>query len=269
MLLRALFLDVPGTLRGLASDDDNDDVDRLTFSQVEAGGEPIADAGFQCVEEDALLDVNCPTQMLFQDDDAPVSFGSSKKNRRSWGVVVNSLAPSTVSPQIESLSVSSAGPSDLVHSPLKDRASPPKKKRCRKSTTPSKSSSKAVSFGESTEQEVAATENQAPLENATLPMKGPPSQPAKPSRVSGGGGGRGAMATNTLLATLTAPTNLSLQQDEAVNAFDRLLASTSTMVAAPVPKRDQEKKGGSAASQGSRTGKRGASQQTNSLMNLF
>ena len=211
-------------------------------------------------EDDMPLDINCRTQALFADDDAPAAgFGSSKKNRRSWGVVVNSLLPS-VSPRVQTEGLGAS--SDLVHSPLKQRASPPKKKRCRKSTTPTKvaSGSKAVSFepaGAEAGIEPIAMENLAPLENATQMLSvSAPSQPTKSSRAQGSRGA--ATATNTLLATLTAATNVSLQQDQAVNAFDRLLASTSVLAvkkAAPV-------------SQGSRLGKRGASQQTYSLMNL-
>jgi len=247
--------------------DDNDDVDRLTFSQAEAGAESSAvpEAASMDADDNMPLDINCRTQALFADEDAPAAgFGSSKKNRRSWGVVVNSLLPSA-SPRAETDSLGAS--SDLVHSPLKQRASPPKKKRCRKSTSPTKiaSGSKAVSFEPS--QAVVdpiAMENLAPLENATqmLPMSAP-SQPSKGSRASQGSrAGGGATATNTLLATLTAPTNVSLQQDEAVNAFDRLLASTSSMMVAPPVKK------AAPVSQWSRGGKRGASQQTNSLMNL-
>lgn len=261
-----IYTHLPGTVRG-GDVNDNDDVDRLTFSQAEAGAEPSAvpDAVSMDADDDLPLDINCRTQALFADDDGPVAgFGSSKKNRRSWGVVVNSLVPSA-SPRVETGGLGAS--SDLVHSPLKQRASPPKKKRCRKSTSPTKGSSgsKAVSFEPAEAKAVVepfAMENLAPLENATqmLPMSAP-SQPTKSSRGSQGSRG-GATATNTLLATLTAPTNVSLQRDEAVNAFDRLLASTSTMMLAPPVKK------AAPVSQGSREGKRGASQQTNSLMNL-
>ena len=235
--------------------------------------------------DDLQMDINCPTQVLFQDDDNTTSaaFGSSKKNRRSWGVVVNSLLPveGLQEEGMPSILDSVSGSGKLVHSPLKERTSPPKKKRCRKSTTPTKPASssncgvKAVSFEKAgvkaeaynmAEPDVVSkalfvSENLAPVEN--LPVQKASSQPVKNRGSSRGG----AMVTNSL-ATLAAASihNVSLQDDAAVNAFDRLLASTSVSAAAPVV--SKAKAAPVAAPSQSRAGKRGGAQQTNSLLNL-
>eukprot|EP01032_Pedospumella_encystans_P013832 gene13832-15908_t len=268
-------------------EDNNDDVDRLTFSQVEAGA--AGPQEFSTMDasstDDMQMNINCPTQVLFQDDDntSSAAFGSSKKNRRSWGVVVNSLLPAEGFHEegMPSILDSVSGSGKLVHSPLKERTSPPKKKRCRKSTTPTKpvsssnSGTKAVSFekagvkaeiSDMAEPDVVskalfASENLAPAEN--LPMQKPSSQPVKNR---GGSSRGGAMVTNSL-ATLAAASihNVSLQDDAAVNAFDRLLASTSVSAAPVVSK---VKAAPVAAPSQSRAGKRGGAQQTNSLLNL-
>lgn len=263
-------------------------MDRLTFSQVEAGAADTQE--FSAMDasstDDMQMDINCPTQVLFQDDDNTTSaaFGSSKKNRRSWGVVVNSLLPveGLHEEGMPSILDSVSGSGKLVHSPLKERTSPPKKKRCRKSTTPTKPASssnsgvKAVSFekagvkgevSDMAEPDVVSkalfvSENLAPVEN--LPVQKPSSQPVKNR---GGSSRGGAMVTNSL-ATLAAASihNVSLQDDAAVNAFDRLLASTSVSAAAPVV--SKVKAAPVAAPSQNRAGKRGGAQQTNSLLNL-
>lgn len=267
-------------------EDNNDDVDRLTFSQMEAGGaDPQELSALNASSTDDMpMDINCPTQMLFQDEDsAPTAgFGSSKKNRRSWGVVVNSLLPveSNAEEAVPSILDSVSGSGKAVHSPLKDRASPPKKKRCRKSTTPTKpassshSAAKVVSFetagvkadasdiaAPDISKTLFASENLAPVENLTVVSK-PSSQPVKSRSGSSRGG---AMVTNSL-ATLAAASiqNPSLQDDAAVNAFDRLLASTNVSMTAPVVTKIKA----APVVAASQSRKRGGSQQTNSLLNL-
>lgn len=159
-----------------------------------------------------------------------------------------------------------------LHSPIKDRSSPPKKKRCRKSNSPNKpltaSSHKAVSFSAkltapelSTQQ--AATENIPPTAcNTVNPSTTTVENDVGNKVVKRGGGGRSRAAaalnsSNTLLsASLAART---VDGDEAVNAFDRLLATASQSTQVHT----------TTTGAGRRMGKRGSTQQGDSLMGLL
>lgn len=183
--------------------------------------------------------------------------------------MVDSLLPaSSISPASEAnTSRSSLGSSvGAAGSSSKERVSPPKKKRCRKSTTPVKSAAKEVSFQQLAPVEHAVLsenlpENRAPSHNV-VHERGDSELPVK-AAVSRGGARAGSNAGgNTLLTTLSAPP--ATAQDAAVNAFDRLLASASVPKVAPprgAPVADTNKGG-------ARQGKRGATQQ-NSLMGMF
>ena len=166
-----------------------------------------------------------------------------------------------------------------LHSPIKDRSSPPKKKRCRKSNSPNKpltaSSHKAVSFSAkltapelSTQQ--AATENiPPPACNTVNPSTTTVENDVGNKVVKRGGGGRSRAAaalnsSNTLLsASLAART---VDGDEAVNAFDRLLATASQSTQVHTTTTGTTT---AAAGAGRRMGKRGSTQQGDSLMGLL
>jgi hypothetical protein len=143
--------------------------------------------------------------------------------------------------------------------------SPPKKKRWRKSNSPKAavSASKTVSFGSQVGFE-AASENVPAASNMMPPPQMLPGA-AKASKVVNRGVSRVTMQEGSMLANISSKS----RQDDAVNAFDRLLASASAVEEEkPVVVKAQPRAAPAPAGGAKRVG-RADSQRGDSLMGLL
>jgi hypothetical protein len=139
-------------------------------------------------------------------------------------VVVDSLLPvANTSPPSEAASARSSLGSAAAGSPNKERSSPPKKKRCRKSNSPKSAGSagKSVSFGggdaEVPSENLPTGGNILPVQPTAAVTKAGPKVSKVTTRVT-------FTAGDSLLSSLAASRST---HDDAINAFDRLLASTT------------------------------------------